>query len=110
MFKTAPLPVAPRNPALPAEPLGRALESAASKAFWFFLSVVPLLVLLGYFVGQVARARGVDVLVEPLLDIVPKSRRRAGRHSATAVGRADICGRVPGVKLFLQKSRNSRGR
>jgi hypothetical protein len=43
-----------------------------------------------------------------LLEFVPKSRRRAGRHSATAVGPADICGRVLGVKLFLQKSRNSR--
>jgi membrane protein len=47
------------------------LEAAASIAFWFFLSLVPLLVLLGFLVGQVARARGVDALVAPLLDVVP---------------------------------------
>jgi membrane protein len=46
---------------------------AASVAFWFFLSLVPLLVLAGFLVGQVARARGMDALTGPLLDIVPGS-------------------------------------
>ena len=40
-------------------------------AFWFFLSLVPLLVLIGFLVGQVARRRGVDALVDPLLQVVP---------------------------------------
>lgn len=47
------------------------LDAAASIAFWFFLSLVPLLVLLGFLVGQVARSRGVDTLLAPLLDVVP---------------------------------------
>lgn len=47
------------------------LEAAASIAFWFFLSLVPLLVLLGFLVGQVARSKGVDALVTPVLDVVP---------------------------------------
>ena len=46
---------------------------AASVAFWFFLSLVPLLVLAGFLIGQVARARGMDALTAPLLDIVPGS-------------------------------------
>jgi membrane protein len=46
-------------------------DAAAAIAFWFFLSLVPLLVLLGYLVGQVARSRGVDALITPLLDVVP---------------------------------------
>jgi membrane protein len=50
-----------------------AFEAAAAIAFWFFLSVVPLLVLLGYLVGQVARSRGVDALVNPLLEVIPDS-------------------------------------
>jgi membrane protein len=50
-----------------------AFEAAASVAFWFFLSLVPLLVLAGFLVGQVARARGVDDLVGPLLGVVPDS-------------------------------------
>jgi membrane protein len=48
-----------------------AFGAAASIAFWIFLSLVPLLVLVGYLVGQVARTRGVDALVEPILEIVP---------------------------------------
>jgi membrane protein len=48
-----------------------AFEAAAAIAFWFFLSVVPLLVMLGFLVGRVARSRGVDTLVVPLLEVVP---------------------------------------
>jgi membrane protein len=48
-------------------------EAAASIAFWFFLSLVPLLVLLGFLIGQVARSRGVDALLGPLLDVIPSS-------------------------------------
>jgi membrane protein len=48
-----------------------AFRSAAAVAFWLFLSLVPLLVLLGFLVGQVARRGGVDALSEPLLEIVP---------------------------------------
>ena len=48
-----------------------AFGAAASIAFWIFLSLVPLLVLLGFLVGQVARVRGVDALIGPILDIVP---------------------------------------
>jgi membrane protein len=46
-------------------------EAAASIAFWFFLSLVPLLVLLGFLVGRVARSHGVDALLGPLLDVIP---------------------------------------
>jgi membrane protein len=48
-----------------------AFESAAAVAFWFFLSLVPLLALIGFLLGLVARSRGVDALVGPLLDVVP---------------------------------------
>jgi membrane protein len=48
-----------------------AFQAAASIAFWFFLSLMPLLVLAGFLVGQVARTKGVDALLAPLLDVVP---------------------------------------
>ncbi len=48
-----------------------AFEAAAAIAFWFFLSFVPLLALLGYLVGQVARSRGVDALIAPVLEVIP---------------------------------------
>ncbi len=48
-----------------------AFEVAGSIAFWFFLSLVPLLVLLGYVVASVARARGMDELFAPIFEVVP---------------------------------------
>jgi membrane protein len=68
-----------------------ALEAAAAVAFWFFLSLLPLLVVVGFLVGLVARTRGVDALVGPLLDVVPATaeeivrsevERMAGAHTA----------------------------
>src|SRR5579871_2622440 len=46
-------------------------EAAAAVAFWFFLSVLPLLVLLGFVVGRVARTSGIDALVAPILEVAP---------------------------------------
>jgi membrane protein len=69
-----------------------AFETAAAMAFWFFLSLVPLLVLAGFLVGQVARSRGVDELVGPLLEVVPGTaeglirselERLAGAHGTS---------------------------
>jgi membrane protein len=48
-----------------------AFRSAAAVAFWLFFSLVPLLVLVGFLAGLVARRRGVDALVEPFLQVVP---------------------------------------
>jgi membrane protein len=56
-----------------------AFRSAAAVAFWFFLSLVPLLVLVGFVVGQVARRRGVDALAEPLLQVVPGTAEKIVR-------------------------------
>jgi uncharacterized BrkB/YihY/UPF0761 family membrane protein len=50
-----------------------AFEAAAAIAFWFFLSLIPLLVLLGFLLAQVARSRGVDALLSPLLEVVPET-------------------------------------
>jgi membrane protein len=57
-----------------------AFEAAAAIAFWFFLSLLPLLVLLGFLVGLVARSRGVDALLTPLLDVVPGAADDIFRH------------------------------
>ncbi|HEY4015497.1 MAG TPA: YihY/virulence factor BrkB family protein [Polyangiaceae bacterium] len=61
-----------------------AFEAAAAVAFWFFLSLVPLLVLGGFLIGLVARARGVDALLAPLLDVVPETAETLVR---TEIGR-----------------------
>lgn len=66
-----------------------AFEAAAAIAFWFFLSLLPLLCLLGFLVSLVARSRGVDALLAPLLDVVPASaedmvRKELERMAGTA--------------------------
>ncbi|HSY25166.1 MAG TPA: YihY/virulence factor BrkB family protein [Polyangiaceae bacterium] len=48
-----------------------AFNVAASIAYRLFLSLVPLLVIVGYFIGRFARARGVDQVLGPLLDVIP---------------------------------------
>jgi membrane protein len=50
-----------------------ALQASAAIAFWFFLSVVPLMVLVGFVVGQFARSRGIDALLAPLFDVIPST-------------------------------------
>jgi membrane protein len=81
---------------------GTGFLAAAAVAFWFFLSLVPLLVLAGFLIGQVARARGVDVLVAPLLDIAPetsmelvrKELERLAGGSGTSVAPLGVVGFV----------------
>jgi membrane protein len=63
-----------------------AFEAAAAIAFWFFLSLVPLLVLLGFLVGQVARSRGVDTLVMPLLEVIPDTAEDLVRKELERMG------------------------
>jgi uncharacterized BrkB/YihY/UPF0761 family membrane protein len=69
-----------------------AFAAAASTAFWIFLSLVPLLVLIGFLVGLVARSRGVDALIGPILEIAPGAaeglvgselQRLAGGHASS---------------------------
>jgi membrane protein len=48
-----------------------AFNVAASIAYRLFLSLVPLLVIVGYFIGGFARSRGVDQVLGPLLDVIP---------------------------------------
>ena len=48
-----------------------ALLAAPAMAFHFFLSLLPLLVFVGYVVGLIARRRGVDTVLSPVLDNLP---------------------------------------
>jgi len=48
-----------------------AFEGASAIAFWFFLSLVPLLVFIGWLLGTIARSKGVDFLAQPALELVP---------------------------------------
>jgi uncharacterized BrkB/YihY/UPF0761 family membrane protein len=72
-----------------------AFETAASIAFWFFLSLVPLLVLLGFLLGQVARSKGVDSLIGPALDIVPGTAENLVRKEIERLAGATVSSLAP---------------
>jgi membrane protein len=79
-----------------------AFEAAAAAAFWFFLSLIPLLVLAGFLVGQVARTRGVDALVGPLLDVVPTTAEAIMRKEVERLAGAGASSLAPlGVAGYL---------
>ncbi|MEO7112502.1 MAG: YihY/virulence factor BrkB family protein [Polyangiaceae bacterium] len=50
-----------------------AFNAAGAMAFQFFLSLIPLLVLAGFVVGHLVRVRGVDPVMEPVLDLLPQA-------------------------------------
>ncbi len=50
-----------------------AFNAAGAMAFQFFLSLIPLLVLAGFVVGRLVRIRGVDPVMEPVLDLLPQA-------------------------------------
>jgi membrane protein len=70
------------------------LLAAPAMAFHFFLSLLPLLVFVGYVVGLIARRRGVDAVLSPLLDnlpgtaesVVKKEVERLAGGGGTALG------------------------
>ncbi|MGH7281036.1 MAG: YihY/virulence factor BrkB family protein, partial [Polyangiaceae bacterium] len=50
-----------------------AFSAAGAMAFQFFLSLIPLLVLVGFVVGRLVRIRGVDPVMAPMLDLLPEA-------------------------------------
>ena len=70
-----------------------AFAVAPAMAFHFFLSLLPLLVVVGFLVGHFVRQKGVDAIMDPILDAAPESasdivkrelERLAGTRSANA--------------------------
>ncbi len=52
-----------------------ALAISAQVAFELFLSLIPLLVAMGYIIGSLVRKRGVDTVLLPLLETAPAATR-----------------------------------
>lgn len=79
-----------------------ALDSARLMAFNFFLSVVPLLVLLGFVLGRVVRRRGVEAVVGPLLETIPDASADLVHHELERLAGANGAPIAPlGVVTFL---------
>jgi membrane protein len=79
-----------------------AFDAAAAVAFWFFLSLMPLLVVAGFLLGLVARTRGVDALVGPLLDVVPTTAEGIVREEVERLAGGSASSLAPlGVAGYL---------
>lgn len=79
-----------------------ALDSARLMAFNFFLSLVPLLVLIGFAMGHFVRKRGVDALMGPILDAVPPAAGDLVRHELERMAGARVSSIAPvSVAIFL---------
>jgi membrane protein len=79
-----------------------ALDSAASMAFNFFLSLIPLLVLVGFMLGHLVRTNGVDVFMAPLLDTIPTTSAELVGHELQRMAGARAGSIAPlGVLTFF---------
>lgn len=79
-----------------------AIDSARVMAFDFFLSLVPLLVLLGFILGRLVRKRGVEALVGPLLETIPDAAADVARHELERLAGASATSIAPlGAVTFL---------
>jgi membrane protein len=76
--------------------------AASAMAFNFFLSLIPLLVVLGYIVGHVVRRRGVEPLLGPLLEAAPDMANALVRKELERLAGASSSSLAPlGVGGFL---------
>jgi membrane protein len=79
-----------------------ALDSAASMAFNFFLSLIPLMVLVGFVLGRLIRMNGVDAFMAPMLDTIPGTSAQLVRHELQRLAGASSGSIAPvGVVTFF---------
>jgi membrane protein len=62
---------------------------ASSMAFAFFLSIIPLLIIVGYALGLVLRRQGIDLFLAPLMPAIPKDVRPLVVRELTMLSEAD---------------------
>lgn len=79
-----------------------ALLAAPAMAFHFFLSLLPLLAFAGYVVGLIARRRGIDAVLAPLLDNLPSAAEKVVKEEVVrlAGGGASALGPVAAISFL----------
>lgn len=77
-----------------------AFDVAPAMAFHFFLSLLPLLVFLGYVVAIVAQRAGVETVLWPLLDRLPESSDAMVKREVARLANASTLGPVAAVSFL----------
>jgi membrane protein len=70
-------------------------DAAPAMAFHFFLSLIPLLVLVGFVIGQFARQRGVDALLGPAIETAPDAVEQIVRDELARMAGASASSIAP---------------
>jgi membrane protein len=70
-------------------------DAAPAMAFHFFLSLVPVLVLVGFVLGHVVRQRGVDALLGPAIETAPQAAEQLVREELSRMAGASAASIAP---------------
>lgn len=72
-------------------------RAAPAMAFHFFLSLLPLLVFIGYVVGLVARKHGAQAVLSPIVDNLPATTEAVLKKEIVRLAGADTLGPLAAV-------------
>ncbi len=74
-----------------------AFGAAPAMAFHFFLSLMPLLVFIGYVVGGLVRRRGVEAVLAPILGSLPEASEAVVKEQLVRLGGATALGPIAAI-------------
>ena len=86
-----------------------AFRVAPAMAFHFFLSLMPLLVFVGWVIGALVRRRGADVVLAPFIESLPSTTGSMLEREAHRLGGADRLGVVAAIGFFWIASGGTQG-
>lgn len=86
-----------------------AFSTAPAMAFHFFLSLMPLFVFVGYVVGSIAKKRGVNAVLSPVLDNLPESAEVVVKGEVLRLAGADALGPIALVGFLWIASGGTHG-
>lgn len=86
-----------------------ALQAAPAMAFHFFLSLMPLLVFVGFVVGSIAKRRGVNVVLAPVLDNLPDAADAIVKNEVGRLAGANALGPLAAVGFLWIASGGTQG-
>jgi membrane protein len=72
-----------------------AFGAAPAMSFHFFLSLIPVLVLVGFILGQLVRKNGVEALLGPVLDSAPDAAETVVRHELERLAGSNVAPLAP---------------
>ena len=86
-----------------------AFQAAPAMAFHFFLSLLPLMMFLGYLVGSVARNAGVDAALAPILVYLPEEAASIVKHEVDRMANATALGPIAAIGFLWLASGGTHG-